>query len=307
MKASIDQSDTTPTMISFRSPSGTANFQRFDIRLDAGRLRVELQGGGFTTTSNLNDDLWHHVAVVVPLAESTLGDVRYYIDGQLIGNLSGTQAINTAPSQMRMGDSLHDIGRDFIGSLDDVRVYDEALDDAAVLDLFNDGVANLPALLCFRASNDTIEPGEFTNLLWEVDPEVDSASLDRGLGDVLTIGAQGLVNVSPTVTTVYTLTVQRGAEQVRQQVTVFVNNQDTSLRLSAAGLNPSGEFVLNAANLVPGRQYNLIRTTNLADFDHLTGAAELLQLFSPSEVTGELIDANPPAGKAFYRLEEIVN
>lgn len=307
MKASITQSDTTPTMISFRSPTGVANFQRFDVRLDAGRLRVELQGGGFTTASNLNDDTWHHVAVVVPLAESTLGDVKYYVDGQLIGKLTGTQAINTAPSQMRMGDSLHDIGRDFIGSLDDVRLYNEALDDAAVLALYDDGVANLPALLCFRPSNDTIELGEFTNLLWEVDPAVDSATIDRGIGDVLMIGAQGLVNVSPSFTTIYTLTVQRGGEQVQQEITIFVNNADLSLNLSAAGLNSSGGFVLNAANLVPGREYNLIRTTSLEDFDHLNGNADLLELFSPTEVTRQIIDPTPPAGKAFYRIQESGN
>ena len=36
----------------------------------------------------MNDDKWHLVAVVVPLAVATLGDVKYYIDGayRLVAN-----------------------------------------------------------------------------------------------------------------------------------------------------------------------------------------------------------------------------
>jgi hypothetical protein len=305
MKAAVTQTDAQPTMVSFRSAAGLANFQRFDVRLETGKLRVELQGGGFTATSaaSLNDNNWHHVAVVVPLATSTLADVKYYIDGQLIGNMSGTASINTATSQLRMGDSLHDANRDFLGALDDVRVYNEALDDAAVLALYNDGVANIPAVLCFRGSPATIVAGQSTDILWEVDPAAVSASIDNGIGDVLTLGSQGMVNVSPAVTTTYTLTVQRGAEVMTQSLTIVVDPA-LPLTITASAFNQAGEFVVTVENLVPGQEYDFIRTTNLEDFDYELGSAFLIQGFSATASTRVLIDPAPPSGKAFYRVQE---
>ncbi|MBN8459059.1 MAG: LamG domain-containing protein [Verrucomicrobia bacterium] len=306
MKAAVTQTDAQPTMVSFRSAAGTANGQRFDVRLDAGKLRVELQGGGSTATSaaSLNDNNWHHVAVVVPLATSTLANVKYYIDGQLIGNFSGTASINTATSQLRMGDSLHDNNRDFTGSLDDVRVYNEALGDAAVLALYNDGVANLPAVLCFRGSSATIVAGQSANILWEVDPAASSASVDNGIGDVLALGTQGSVSVSPTVTTTYILTVQRGAEQVLQEFTIVVNPA-LPLAITSAVFNGTGGFVVTVANLIPGRDYEFVRTGDPGDFDHATGTAVLLQPFVAAAETLVLTDPNPPDGKAFYRVQAV--
>jgi hypothetical protein len=205
-----------------------------------------------------------------------------------------------------MGDSLHDNNRDFIGSLDDVRVYNEALDDAAVLALYDDGVENIPAVLCFRGSPlETIIAGQSTNLLWEVDPAVSSAAVNQGIGDVLALGTQGSVTVSPAVTTTYILSVQRGAETVQQELTIVVVPSEPPT-ITNAEFNAAGDFEVTVTNLVIGKDYDFIRTGDLADFDYSGGAATLVQPFVATTSTAILTDEEAPAGKAFYRVEEYI-
>lgn len=129
--AAGDVGDANPTMISLGSGTGTGN--RFDIRLTGNALRLELQGGGSTTTAVVADGDWHHIAVVVPNSASTLAQALLYFDGTLVsGAFSGTTAIATGTGPLRMGDSYQDTARDFKGGLDDVRLYDEALDATAI-------------------------------------------------------------------------------------------------------------------------------------------------------------------------------
>ncbi|MCO6044660.1 LamG domain-containing protein [Aeoliella sp. ICT_H6.2] len=133
MKAPSTQPDPNPTMISLGSGSGAGN--RFDIRLASGNLRLEVQSGGFTTDSLLADDDWHHVAVVVASDPATVSSTEYYVDGVFAGNFSHTRELATGLGPLRMGDSYQDTGRDFLGNLDDVRLYDTALTPMEIADL----------------------------------------------------------------------------------------------------------------------------------------------------------------------------
>ena len=129
-----DVGDVYPTMISLGS--GVGGGDRFDIRLDGDALRLEVQGGGSTTTStNLVDGVWHHVAVVVPSDGATVSSVLYYIDGLYVANFDNGQNVNTGTGPLRMGDSYHGLTRDFKGSLDDVRLYETALTAEEILAL----------------------------------------------------------------------------------------------------------------------------------------------------------------------------
>ena len=101
------------------------------------RLRLEIAGGGVYGNTDLNDDLWHHVAVVQ--TGTTLGSVLLYVDGQpqtLAYNGAGASlAINTAVSpttQVRIGASGHATNYNITGSIDDVRMYDEVLTQAQI-------------------------------------------------------------------------------------------------------------------------------------------------------------------------------
>ncbi len=122
-----DKGDANATMISLGKVE--ANYTRFDVRLTGNNLRLELQGTGVTTGTTVADGTWHHIAIVVPNATSTIGQTSYYLDGAYVGTFgTGTQVINTGDDRpMRMGDGFQDTGRDFKGLLDDVRLYDNAL------------------------------------------------------------------------------------------------------------------------------------------------------------------------------------
>lgn len=96
------------------------------------RLRLEIAGGGVYGGTNLNDDQWHHVAVVQ--TGNTLGSVLLYVDGvaeTLSYNGAGAGlAINTVvgvTTPLIIGASGHSTGYNFKGAIDDVRLYDQAL------------------------------------------------------------------------------------------------------------------------------------------------------------------------------------
>ncbi len=117
--------------------NNAANGNRFDIRLDNGRLRVEVQGGfEIADTINLTTtDEWHHVAVT--WASGGVHNVNIYLDGTLQGVFSqsaSNQTINTASGDdLRFGASIHPDGsRWFNGLLDDVRLYDHVLSGAEI-------------------------------------------------------------------------------------------------------------------------------------------------------------------------------
>jgi hypothetical protein len=301
MRAAVTQTDAQPTMISFRVATGTANFQRFDVRLDAGKLRVELQGGGFTATSAsvLNDDKWHHVAVVVPVAVATLGNVKYYIDGAFIGTMTGTQAINTATSPLRMGDSLHDVSRDFTGALDDVRLYNEALDDAAILALYQNAQANGPQIIFFEPDLPVGPPGAARTLRYQLSTGVTTASINQGIGSVLPVDSigYGTVAISPVTTTEYTLDTLRGAEASQAKTSIRVSSEPLVLDF-VYGPQP-GRARMFVFMPDPTKNYYLTRSADLAD-----GFTSVVsQFLLPSVPYQEVIDITAPAGRAFYRLE----
>jgi len=69
--------------------------------------------------------------------------------------------------------------------------------------------------------------------------------------------------------------------------------------LIPAGFNEFDEFVINAVNLDPTKAYDLTRGTDLATFPDFVD----IQVFGVSSF--QFIDDAPPAGKAFYRLDEV--
>jgi hypothetical protein len=172
MKAvSGDTGDANPTMISLGSGTGGGN--RFDIRLTGDALRLEVQAGGYTTSSIIADGTWHHVAVVVPVDPATVSNAEYYIDGSYVGNFSSGTALATGVGPLRVGDSYQDVGRDFKGNIDDVRLYDTALDSTEIATLFanSSSVASNPV-----PGND--EPGVAlnTNLKWDNPGDYDATN-----------------------------------------------------------------------------------------------------------------------------------
>jgi len=93
-----------------------------------GNIRVEVNGGYRTSATSITDNTWHHVAATWE-NDSTpdIDDLQFYIDGAAVGNnATQSKAINTTSGiDLRIG-SDHSTRR-LAGQLDDVRIYDHAL------------------------------------------------------------------------------------------------------------------------------------------------------------------------------------
>lgn len=127
------QTDSNPTMISLGGGAGTGT--RYDIRLTAGgALRLEVQSGFSDTTAILTGGDWYHVTVTNGDG-ATVGTTTYFVHDQnanlvYTGNFSSGTEVNTGTGPLRVGDSYQDIGRDFVGNIDDVRLYDEVFNQS---------------------------------------------------------------------------------------------------------------------------------------------------------------------------------
>ena len=107
-----------------------------------GLLRIEVSGGKVIGTTPVNDGQWHHVAaVLVDDSTPNVSEVKLYVDGQLESySVQGNQSIDTGSvSPVRVGICIEQSGgRYFDGLVDDVRIYDRAMADGEVLELFNE-------------------------------------------------------------------------------------------------------------------------------------------------------------------------
>jgi len=115
------------------------NGERFDLRLDNGQLRLEVQGGAIVGTTNLNDGEWHHVAVT--WASGGAEDATLYVNGVSEAiTFTNSQTIDTgSEGDFRLGSSVRDSHsgaiRRFEGLMDDVRLYDSALTSSEIVAL----------------------------------------------------------------------------------------------------------------------------------------------------------------------------
>ena len=100
----------------------------------AGAIRVQVGAGAITGSTDVRDELWHHVAAVLEDGLSDIGDVKLYVDGLLESTSysSGPRQINTASSSnMKIG-VFAGSDRYFTGKIDDVRIYDYSLSKSEI-------------------------------------------------------------------------------------------------------------------------------------------------------------------------------
>ena len=92
-----------------------------------------------------------------------------------------------------------------------------------------------PTINSFAASPTFIESGEITTLAWALDPPFTSVVIDQGVGDVTasTSGSgAGNISVSPTSTTVFTLTATNADGSTMASTTVYVDVDPTAPRIN---------------------------------------------------------------------------
>jgi hypothetical protein len=108
----------------------------FTFRFIRGRVGITPNGGYYYMNEPVDDDKWHHVAVVVKEAElpNLHDDVVLYKDG-IIAEVHDIGLLDLWP--VDTGSDLDvRIGRGYLGLLDDVRIYDRVLSDKEVMALF---------------------------------------------------------------------------------------------------------------------------------------------------------------------------
>jgi hypothetical protein len=101
----------------------------------AGKLRAAVIGGSVVGDTVINDDIWHHVAIVLPdKVNVKVEDILLYVDGEREDTTIslGSQTINTAVG-MDVLISLD--GSD--GMLDDVRIYNYAVPEYLIAEMAN--------------------------------------------------------------------------------------------------------------------------------------------------------------------------
>ncbi|MGB0722193.1 MAG: LamG domain-containing protein [Gammaproteobacteria bacterium] len=108
----------------------------------AGQMRMWWDNGSINQygTTDLRDDQWHHVAWV---RDTALNRITMYIDGVIERVITGAGTDINFTSAHRIGGDNRDGGGgpSFHGHLDDLRIYDEALDiaDVGLLASMTDG------------------------------------------------------------------------------------------------------------------------------------------------------------------------
>ena len=116
----------------------SANGQRVDFRLGAGKLRVEHGNGNLQGNSVLADDQWHHVTVTVAQnASISYPAVKLYLDGTDDSQTTtDPDTFNIVASvDVTMGRRGTNDDRSFQGLIDDVRIYDRVLTQEEVASL----------------------------------------------------------------------------------------------------------------------------------------------------------------------------
>lgn len=212
-------------------------------------LGLDINGSVLTYSTKIVDSTWHHYAVLTDKANSgNLGSVAYYKDGKKLGTtclsvLNGTFNTSNA-NPLIIGSFYNHLFRYFLGSLDDIRIYNRALTQNEIGILSAEGT-------CFKsiAVSDTLRistilgfnevPEDFKIL--KIYPNPSSGSITLEAGD-----ATGNYNVKIT-------------NSLSQVVyTSVINKQKTVIGLSTLGstgvyylvIMDSGNKILDSKKLI---------------------------------------------------------
>jgi concanavalin A-like lectin/glucanase superfamily protein len=98
----------------------TATQTGFDLLTSAGEFTP-------VVSTSIADDTWHHVAVTYDGAHAQL-----WLDGTSVASVAATGTVVYDSSPLCLMGSSHFGGDRMVGTIDDVRFYDTALDEAAI-------------------------------------------------------------------------------------------------------------------------------------------------------------------------------
>lgn len=136
--------------------------QFFNLSINNGNLEVALRPEIHATTRNqhLNDGEWHHLAVVMPEEDATIGELKLFVDGILIEDKQCAQPdvkVNTSQANwMAVATNIETYKTDlaetmgmkgYVGLLDDFCIWTRALTNKEVNQIYKRGIDGANALL----------------------------------------------------------------------------------------------------------------------------------------------------------------
>jgi len=128
-----------PTLIALRNTDGT----RFSLHITEGYSQLDFYNGsdGDNWITNVSKDNWHHVVMVYDS-----GTVSLYFDNSYLGDNIISVGANTLKN-LAIGNNGIPAER-WIGAIDEVGIWDRALDSTEVAQLYNGGAGlAYPSLL----------------------------------------------------------------------------------------------------------------------------------------------------------------
>ena len=149
------------------------------VRLDSGKLRLEVEEGNIVGSTNLLDNQWHHVAVVWESAFGGVANAKLYVDGELEKISSSSPEIVKTASDNDVSIGFQG-NKYFEGEIDEVRIWNEARTETQIQ-------AN--SFISLNSKPETLE-AYFT-----FDDGTASDSSDKGRNGTLEAGAS-IVDVS---------------------------------------------------------------------------------------------------------------
>ena len=122
----------------------------FKTILHKGSVYWGIQGGGeqYVQAGGYTDDQWH---LALGVREGSW--IGLYLDGELVGNNSGQDALDVGNSQLCIGKrfSVQNNSQYYSGLIDDFRLYSRALSADEVQELYNMSQVPIPATIWLMA------------------------------------------------------------------------------------------------------------------------------------------------------------
>ncbi|HUV67962.1 MAG TPA: LamG domain-containing protein, partial [Sedimentisphaerales bacterium] len=151
--------------------NGTKWIMRVNQVGGGGQLRCEVDAGYHYGTTKVNDDQWHHVAVVLEDDGSPdVAEVQLFVDGVLDADNAdlADEPINTIEAMdVTIGQNPHSLGtRSFGGLLDEVRVYDRALTQAEIQVVMSEAGPGFPVARSPFPEDGSLYENTWANLSW---------------------------------------------------------------------------------------------------------------------------------------------
>lgn len=175
-------------------------------------------------------------------------------------------------------------------------VIDGAVLTAAEVAIESAGEATLTAILLNGLGN----PIAGQTIIFYIDTDGDDIEEQHSATTNAAGVATKIVNVSGASGSVYAYRATWDGKLVAAQDNDFVRvGEPLPLKVTSVAYMPGVSCVLTVEGLDPGATYRLVRSLDLNGFPDVVVSG-----FTPAGTTGTFTDNNPPAGRAFYRVEK---